>query len=152
MYLTAQRVRSPRTGDEGVNAFHYSHGGLDWLDQPVPRPLPEQDPGELRAQRIVVPPPGNHVLSYFDIVTPDTTSNSQITEALRHLLDAAESLGPFPWSRDAGRCLFRFGLEQAMLSRWNWELAELFRAALLVRQSLSGRAPCCPPRRLVQPS
>lgn len=135
MYLTAQRVRSRQSGQEGVNAFFHSHGTHTWHEEPPPELLPEQEPGELVHEHIEVPPPGNAVRSYLDIIAPDEITTPQIVEKARRLLDGAEARA-LPWNVAFGNCLFRFGLEQALLPRWNEELGALLRAALQVRRGL----------------
>lgn len=133
MYLAAQRVRSP-AGQEGINAFFYVHGPHAWSGDPPPEVLPENNPGELVAQRLQVPPPGNRVRSYLDIVAPDGSSDVWLVGVLRHLaLDAA--LHPLPWNVVHDGCLCRFHLEQALLPRWREELARLLQSAILARRT-----------------
>ena len=70
MYLTAQRVISPKTHEMGVNTFKYLH----WQQWPGPVPdafLPDTNPGELGQQYVEVMPPGNRILSFLDVVLPD---------------------------------------------------------------------------------
>jgi hypothetical protein len=137
MYLLAQRVRA-RSGQEGINAFFHRHELLARDLASLREMLPEQNPGQLVSQDIQVPPPGNHVRSYLDIVTFEETSNREIVAcASRLLLRAIHE--PLPWSLVEGACLFQFGLEQALLTRWSEEMAELLRAALKVRGPLSRR-------------
>lgn len=83
MYLTAQRVRSgSRTG---VNVLLYRHP----RDKPVawaePGTVAERDPGELASTDIEVPPGGNAVLSYLDIVTDESLRKEQIIDQLEAL-------------------------------------------------------------------
>ena len=135
MRLTAQRVRSWQTAAVGINAFFYTHGGYTWhLD--VPREVwPENDSGELVRQNISIPPPGNHVLSYLDLVAPDERSDMWLAQQVQRCASNAE-LYVLPWNViTPDGLLCRFHLEQARLSRWQQELSELFRAALLVRRS-----------------
>lgn len=83
MYLTAQRVRSgTRTG---INVLLYRHPpGLPiaWADPVI---VVEQDPGELVSAQIEVPPGGNAVLSYLDIVAEESVRSEQVVEHLEGL-------------------------------------------------------------------
>jgi hypothetical protein len=135
MYLAAQRVRAP-SGREGINAFFYRHGRV-WLGPPPPEVLPEQDPGELVHTYIEVPPPGNRVRSYLDVVAPDGTSSAELVRWARDLLTMVEQR-PLPWVVAGGDCVVHFGLEKALLPSWNAELGGLLRAAL---RALRGRQP-----------
>lgn len=133
MYLTAQRVLSP-TGQEGINAFFYTHGPCTWAGEPPPEVLPENDPGELVAQRLEVPPSGNRVRSYLDLVAPEDRTDAWLMSVLRSLVQEA-ARHPLPWNIARDGCLCRFHLEQSLLPRWHEELAYLLQAALLARQT-----------------
>jgi hypothetical protein len=130
MYLTAQRVRSS-AGAEGINSFFYAHGPNAWQGLP-PQGIPDRNPGNLVAQSIVVPPPGNRVRSYLDVVAPDETPWSEIRPAFMAVVSEAQRR-PFPWSGASGRVLFRLGMEQALAQLWQREIADLYRAAQAVR-------------------
>jgi hypothetical protein len=130
MYLTAQRVRSSG-GAEGVNAFQYAHGSYAWQGLP-PEGIPDKNPGTLVAQTLVVPPPGNRVRSYLDVVAPDETSWSEIRPAFITFVSEAERR-PFPWIGVSGRSFFRIGMEQALAKQWQREIADLYRAVQAVR-------------------
>lgn len=125
MYLTAQRVIA-HGGQEGINAFHYKHGAQSWSGLPPPG-IPDQDPGVLAGERIAVPPPGNRVRGYLDIVAPDDTPAGEIRQSLVMFLSRVQR-APLPWEGVVGRCLFRVGLEQALAGQWRRELAQLYRA------------------------
>jgi hypothetical protein len=125
MYLTAQRVRSP-TGVEGINAFRYVHGAVVWQGLP-PSGLPDEDPGTLVAQSIAVPPPGNRVRSYLDVVAPDGTPWDEILPALMTVVSEAQR-GAIPWAGIAGRCFFRVSMDREIAAHWQRELGELCRA------------------------
>ena len=130
MYITAQHVRA-HAGAEGINAFHYNHGPFGWQGLP-PQGIPDQNPGTLVSQRIIVPPPGNRVRSYLDIVAPDETPWSEIRPAFMTFVSEAQST-PFPWTGVYGRVVFRLGMEQALANGWQREIAELYRAVQAVR-------------------
>ena len=131
MYLTAQHVRAP-AGAEGINAFHYAHGEqVAWQGLP-PQGIPDQNPGALVAQTLIVPPPGNRVRSYLDVVAPDDTPWTEIRPGFITFVSEAQRR-PFPWIGVAGRVFFRVGMEQALAKTWQHELAELYRAAQAVR-------------------
>ena len=132
MYLTAQNVRSPK-GVEGINAFHYSHGATyAWQGLP-PEGIPDKNPGTLVAETInVLPPGGNRVRSYLDVVAPDGTPWSEIRPAFIAFVSEAQR-GPFPWIGVSGRVFFRIGIELALAQTWQREIAELYRAVQAVR-------------------
>lgn len=130
MYLSAQRVRSSG-GAEGVNAFHYLHGQYMWQGLP-PEGIPDQNPGTLVAQAIAVPPPGNRVHSFLDVVAPDDASWSEIRPAFIAFVSAAQRQ-PLPWVGVFGRCLFRINMDRDAAQRWSHEIADLYRAAQAVR-------------------
>lgn len=133
MYLVAQRVSSS-AGQEGINAFFYTHGPCVWVGDPPPAVLPENNPGELVTQRLTVPPPGNRVRSYLDLVAPDERTDAWLVGVLRHLAQNAE-MHRLPWNIAHDGCLCRFHLERALLPRWREELAHLLQAALLTRHA-----------------
>jgi hypothetical protein len=128
MYLTAQRVHSPASAREGINAFYYVHGALG----PPAQGIPDQNPGELVAQTVVVAPPGNRVRSYLDIVAPDETGWAELRPAFMIFVSETQR-NPFPRVGTVKRCFFRIGMERALAQRWQHEIAELYRAAQAVR-------------------
>jgi hypothetical protein len=130
MYLTAQHVQAS-SGAEGVNAFRYDHETRVWDGLP-PAGIPDQDPGVLIAQSIEVPPPGNRVRAYLDIVAPDETPWAEIRRAFFTFVSEAQR-SPLPWVGVVGRCLFRLEMERAVATQWQRELADLYRAAAAVR-------------------
>jgi hypothetical protein len=127
MYLVVQRVSHP-SGAEGINAFHYVHYDDDWV---VP-PHPDEDPGHLVNENVVVPPPGNRVRSYLDIVAPDNAAWSEIRQALLAFLLDHES-EPMPWIGTSGRMRFRIGMDQALAQNWSSEATALYQAAKAIR-------------------
>ena len=131
MYLVAQRVRRPATGEEGVNAYFYAHGAYVWQGPP-PDGVPERNPGNLMNSNIEVPPPGNRVRSYLDIVAPDETPWTEIREHFVAFATVA-STRPLPWRMVRGRCLFRVDMEAALATSWQSELVVLYQAAQAAR-------------------
>lgn len=131
MYLTAHRVVSPTNQREGVNAFVYRHEALDW-DAAPPVEIPEHNPGTLVAQSISVPPPGNRVRSYLDIVAPNDSRWAEVHVALMAFL-GRERHKALPWRGRSGRCYFELGMEHQLAPRWIGELAILYRAAQALR-------------------
>jgi hypothetical protein len=142
MYLTAQRVES-EAGD-GINTFLYEHGGA--VESPPPAPV-KGCLGKLITDLIMVPPGGNKVTSYLDIVCDDGMPWSEIDKALKVfvLKNAALVPGPaFPWCGTTDD--FRF--ELAMVSRlarpghaWIKEASILSNACKMVyaQQLIAGR-------------
>lgn len=131
MYLTAQRVKHPMSGEEGINAFSYMHGPRLWDGLP-PNGIPDEDPGELASSRVAVAPPGNRVRSYVDIVAPDETPWTEIRPAFIAFVSEAQA-SDMPWSGVVGRCFFRAGMEAALATNWQEELLDLYRAAEAAR-------------------
>jgi hypothetical protein len=129
MRLVAQRVIAPG-GLQGVNAFCFLHGGYVWLDQPPPEIA--MAPGELVNSNVVVPPPGNRVRSYLDIVTPDQTSNQKILYDILNPIDLFANQ-PLPLNAHSGDTTFTFNIEQALAAAWHRELEVLVHHALAVR-------------------
>ncbi len=130
MYLAALHVISPANGQEGVNAFYYRHAGPDWIVPP--NAVPDEDPGELVKKDVAVPPGGNRVRSYLDIIAPDTASWPEIRgNFLAFVLDTESQ--PFPWNGVVGRCRFRAGIEDGLAAAWRSELGALYGAARKVR-------------------
>ncbi len=76
-YLTAQKVVSPATGQTGINSFRYAKAAVRSFEL-----LQTDDPGELEAQQVAVPPGGNDVLCYLDVLAPDGAQPSAISQAL----------------------------------------------------------------------
>lgn len=122
MYVSAQRVMSPMTGQRGVNIFVYSHGCV-W-DGPVPvELLPEVNPGALVWRDIQLPPPGNRILSYLDVVAPDDFPREELCNRLAVLKQALPNHGN-PTILTWDPVWFRFGLGYVALP-WTTELGAL---------------------------
>ena len=86
MYLTSQRVSILGMEATGINTFLYRHPeqtlGIDWNTPDLARVVDEL-PGTLTARKIEVPPGGNAVRSYLDIVATDSTSADVVERALQ---------------------------------------------------------------------
>jgi uncharacterized protein YbjT (DUF2867 family) len=81
MYVTAHRVQAPN-GERGINAFLHLHG--DSFPWPAdPSSLPEADPGRIARKSVAIPPGGNTVLSYLDVLARDGTPPAKLARALR---------------------------------------------------------------------
>jgi len=130
MLLTAQRVQNP-AGLEGINAFCNLHGPYDWFGEP-PAGIPDTNPGMRVNDNVIVPPGGNRVRSYLDIVAPDETPTTEILAAVRRFVMAVRT-DSLPWAATVGRCTFRFGLDLGLEQQWATEFQELLEAALRVR-------------------
>lgn len=136
MYACAQRVRRQSNAAEGINAFVSLHGEKSWPAEGI---LPEQDPGVLEYQDLqVVPPIGNRVRSYLDLVAPDgTPPNVLITAALRP--PTVVERFPVVWMHGPVWC--RLAVEGALAHGWRQELRALsYRVLDLWKNRLSAHA------------
>lgn len=136
MYATAHRVTNPKTGATGVNAFLHVHGAhFPWPEDPWT--LPERDPGaQVLDNGPQVPPGGNRVEAYLDVLAPDDASADELDAALMGLWLAfvADEAGtpapqgpiPNPVVYRHGRVVIRFGVALPTALR-ALELAELRR-------------------------
>ena len=79
-YLTAQKVVSPATGQTGINSFRYAKAAVRSFEL-----LQTADVGELEAQHLEVPPGGNDILCYLDVLAPDTAEPAAINQVLEAL-------------------------------------------------------------------
>lgn len=132
MYLTAQHVQAPATGDEGINAFFYQHGPVVWDGFP-PAGIPDANPGVLEYPLLGLPRQGgNRVRSYLDVVAPDETPWSEIRGSFISFVSESQ-LNPLPWVGVRGRCFFRIGMESGLVQSWQNEVAALYRAAQAAR-------------------
>ncbi len=128
MYLTAQRVVSPGTRREGINAYYYLHGHGAWLEPPEP----ERDPGTLHRKLISVDSHGNRVRSYLDIIALDNASLTDLRYALMTFVSTNQRF-PLPWKSASGSTLLRFGADEGLARQWTREIADLFRAVEVIR-------------------
>lgn len=129
MKLVAQRVMSPATRTQATNAFHYVHGGLAWAGLPPA----ELGHGVIQALRVELPPGGNHVLTYLDIVAPDETPTLTILRAFTELYDFDR---PPPFVHTVENCTFSCAMIHAFQLVWRAELIYLYNEAISVRLSL----------------
>jgi hypothetical protein len=108
MYVTAHLVRSSE-GDEGINAFVHVHGvQFPWPEDAAP--LADTDPGRVVHQRIDLPPGGNQVRAYLDVLAPDQSARDAIEGALARLAnDLEERRNPTVFTQ--GAVTIRFGVE-----------------------------------------
>ena len=145
IYLTAHRVRSPQTGEEGINAFRYSSGNYTWEGAPPTPVAVDKDPGVLMASTIRMRPPGNRVLSFLDVVAPFDVRVDELHEALGSL---AYGRPPerFPNEWTHARLWIRFGAERALVPFWRSEIGALG-AEAIVLLSANPHGPAGPARR-----
>ncbi len=79
IYLTAQKVISPKA-QTGVNAFRYAQTAVRSFEL-----VEVEDPGVLEAQRLEVPPGGNEVICFLDVLAPDATEPQTVKRVLEML-------------------------------------------------------------------
>ena len=127
MKLAAQRVMHPDTRAQGINAFYYSHGMSVWSG----RPPPELGHGELQASHRGLPPGGNQVLTYLDIVAPDETPTATVLQAFA---DVCHRRDPPPFAMTVGNCTFESNMVPTFRRGWRQELVELFNLAISIRR------------------
>jgi hypothetical protein len=127
MYVTAHLVKS-RDQREGINAFLHVHGaGFVWPDDPSS--LPETTSGRTVLHRTDLPPGGNEVRAYLDILAPDRTPRAEIEQALIALSrDLRERRNPTVFHHDI--VTIRFGVERALEGLRAQQLEMLTRPAL----------------------
>jgi hypothetical protein len=108
MYVTAHLVRS-KEGDEGINGFLHVHGPrFPWPKDAAP--LADTNPGEVVHRRIDLPPGGNQVRAYLDVLTPDESARDEIERALAGFArDLGERRNPTVFTQ--GAVTIRFGVE-----------------------------------------
>lgn len=130
MYITAQRVLAASSQEEGINAFLHKHS-ISWTGTP-PKGIPEQDPGALVDRHVEIPPGGNRVRSYLDIIAPETIAWSSVREQLLKFV-ASKAATAFPWVQVRGNLKFVVNMDSTLAASWQTELAQLYQAALRVR-------------------
>ncbi len=86
MYVTAQRVRDDSTGQVGINAYRYSHEGLDRIGVDWAKPdvefLSQHSLGRLVSEICDMDAGGNSVLSFLDLAAHDSVDTDQLMKAL----------------------------------------------------------------------
>jgi hypothetical protein len=128
----AHRVRAA-DGTEGINVFLHLHGeGFVWPETPWSLAQLAEHPGTLVWKRVQVPPGGNKVLSFLDVIAPDDTPESDVEDILVPLVfdlgldDDPPGLvpplpNPFLFQRPKGwgadKVIVRFGVADELLSR-----------------------------------
>ena len=94
-------------GIGGVNVYEYLHGPVAW-GHPLPGVyLPEYNPGYLNRRNEPVPPGGNAVISYLDVVVPDNVP--QKAQWIASIKDAIPAQ-PFGQPYEFGPLWVRFGM------------------------------------------
>jgi hypothetical protein len=125
MKLTAQRVTQPATGVHAIHAFYFTHQSYFWVGPPPP----ELGHGLLTDSHVPLGAGGNHVLTYLDIITPDETPAATILRVFAQLYDQH----PPPFRTQIGNCTFESSMISAFASVWRAELAQLYDAAIAIR-------------------
>ncbi len=127
MYLTAHRVVSPSTGEQGINAFYRLHGD-EWrgLDED-----PESVPSRLVRSRRLVTTKGNRIRSYLDVIAPDASSPGEVLSSFHEFL-GAPSPSAFPCDTVLRGVRFRVGVERSLAASWRAEAQRLFNECLQV--------------------
>ena len=127
MYITAHLVKS-RDQREGINAFLHVHGTtFPWPDDASS--LPDTTPGKIVLRRTDLPPGGNKVRAYLDILAPDRTPRAEIEQALMDFSrDLRERRNPTVFNQ--GIVTIRFGVELALEALRAQQLEMLVRPAL----------------------
>lgn len=133
-YLTAQKVISPVTGRTGINAFRYANAAVRSFEL-----LQTGDVGELEAQQIEVPPGGNDILCYLDVLAPDETQPTAINRVLEALRQTWSKERRGTAEIDEVRALFVPGRTQA--DAVSEELVGLVRGLLAVAEAAPSPAP-----------
>jgi hypothetical protein len=114
MYLTAHRLVSP-LGDEGVNAFLHLHGAdFPWPEDPGA--LAKREPGELEERRTELPPGGNRVVSFLDVLAPDGTGRAAVQGAVAALSAELDGRANPTWFEQA-RVTIQFGVDAPTAQR-----------------------------------
>jgi hypothetical protein len=137
MYLTAHLIRS-NEGAEGINSFIHSHQGMAWpADAAL---LPEQNPGSIVHADVSVPPGGNRVRAYLDVLGPDDLNRVEIEGALSALRDdLTERRNPTVFRH--ARVTVRFGTELGLEAMRGQQLEMLEQAALALFQKARRSSP-----------
>jgi hypothetical protein len=112
MYVTAHLVRSSGHDEEGINAFLHLHGAdIAWPSDAAS--LADTAPGRVVRRRIDLPPGGNQVRAYLDVLAPDGTAREAIEQAIRALTrDLGERRNPTIFI--SGIVTIRFGVETGL--------------------------------------
>jgi hypothetical protein len=132
MYLTSQRVSAPGDVRTGINTYLYRHEEsvprMDWSRPDLAR-IVDEFPGTLVAHEAEVPPGGNSIRSYLDIVASDSTRMDEVDLALQQF-DKEWSASRISQVIHVRGVALRLGLELSLEARAREELRELSRHAL----------------------
>ncbi len=134
MYLAAQRVEDKRKR-RGLNAFAHRHDQRGWPDDAAS--LPETDPGRLVpwASIVRVPPGGNRVVSYLDVLAPEDAGSREIKQVL-DVLDRDLGERKNPTTFRLGRITVRFGADPQLTADREVEYGSLHGAVVLLLRRL----------------
>jgi len=127
-YITAQRVRSQKTGREAIHAFLHESGHLDWSQSPEAlfRSI-DQDAGVLIDKKVSpILQGGNEVLSYLDILAPEGTPRSVMIEILDAFYGVEARPGPLVLIAEG--VMARVSVRRDRLENWRAEIEDLSRA------------------------
>ena len=138
MYITAHRIRS-RRDEEGINSFLYTHSSeeveqIDWNDDRVVLIVAGNLNGHLIAQSYDVPPGGNRVLAYLDVVAQEGTQPEAIEEVLSRFRKQLESELP-PVYRNLAGIGIRFSTNIALEAQKLEEFDALCTRVMLMARS-----------------
>lgn len=129
MRLSSQRVLAS-DGTHGINSFYYQHGPTVWLDTP---PIEvQQSSGVLVNSHLRIRPGGNRVLSYLDVVAPDSTPNHRLSRAIVDSIDLFRN-PDFPLRVQIMDILFTFDIDANIAPAWREEIVALLGAVMKVR-------------------
>ena len=137
MYLTAQRVISPG-GEDGINGFLYEHGE-PWDIPPEPA---DGAVGELVHTLITLPPGGNKVMSYIDIVAMDGTPYDRIhARLIPWIVERCRGEVPMPWAGACEDMRFGFHMARPYAIAWRTEASRLITACRMTLAEFRPRQP-----------
>ena len=135
MYLTAHRVTNPTDGSTSINSFLHEHRSPlgvseSWKEREVSK-IANQTPGELVAQDTSLPPGGNRVLSYLEVISEDSTPPETIRSALDQF---RENAGTVPLFNCKG-VVIHFSLNVGLVGQESIESEALINSALGLLES-----------------
>lgn len=131
MYLTAQRVVA-RDKKSGINVFLHMHKDIELpaLNSPTAITLvAEEKTGTIVDENCVVPPGGNHVKSYLDIVANDNIAQEFIENSIKNARSKIASVA-LPFQEIIDSVGIRFGAEIGLSKMIVEEYDDLTNAAL----------------------
>jgi hypothetical protein len=125
--LSAQRVRSS-DGVVGINAFRYR---AEVLDEPHIDFDALDGRAVLEHESLALPPGGNQVLSYLDVMTRDDLDPSRMAAWIIEVCGSTE-LGPPPFEQKRSGDRLRFNVVLGLVPTWREELSDLAGRLLLL--------------------